>query len=69
MEVKIAEGLEKLAQAILQDSGKAGSKVTLDESLDLFSGHETDRITFTLKNYKMPHGVATQIFATDIIGN
>ena len=69
MEVRIADGLEKLAQAILKDSGKAGSKITLDQTLGLFSGQDTDRITFTLKNYKMPYGVATQIFNTDIIGN
>ena len=64
METKILKALYKLAKDIL-DSGP-GQQIRLDESL--FPREDTNRVSLTLKNYKRPHGVATQIFNVDLVG-
>ena len=55
MEMRILKALYKLAKDIL-DSGP-GSQIRLDESL--FASHDTNKISFTMKNYNRPNGVAT----------
>ena len=64
MEMNVLKALYKLAKDIL-DSGP-GSKVRLDESL--FTSDDTDSISLTLKDYKRPGGVATQINNVDLGG-
>ena len=64
MEMRILKALYKLAKDIL-DSGP-GSQIRLDESL--FSSQDTNKISFTIKNYNRPNGVATQIFETKLLG-
>ena len=64
METITLRALYKLAKDIL--SCPPGGSVRLDESL--FNGDDTNRISLTLKNYKRPGGVATQIFNVDLIG-
>ena len=64
METHILSALYKLAKDIL-DSGP-GQRIRLDESL--FVGTDTNRISLTLKTYKRPAGMATQIFNVDLIG-
>ena len=55
MEMRVLKALYKLAKDIL-DSGP-GSQIRLDESL--FASDDTNKISFTMKNYKRPNGVAT----------
>ena len=64
MEMHCLKALYKLAKDILE--GGPGSQIRLDTTL--FNGDDCDRISFTLKNYKRPNGVATQIFNVDLIG-
>ena len=52
----------KLANDILKDE----TKPVLDKRL--FKSSDTNRISFTLKNYERPYGVATQIFNVKLIG-
>ena len=63
MEAKCLRALYKLAKDIIE--GGPGSQIRLDESL--FNGSDTDKISLTLKNYKRPNGVATQIFDVNLI--
>ena len=64
MEMRVLKALYKLAKDIL-DSGP-GSQIRLDESL--FHNDDTNKISLTLKNYKRPSGLATQIFNVKLIG-
>ncbi len=63
METHCLKALYKLAKDILE--GGPGSQIRLDKSL--FDGKDTNRISLTLKNYKRPNGVATQIFDVNLI--
>jgi hypothetical protein len=63
METHCLKALYKLAKDIIE--GGPGSQIRLDKSL--FDGKDTNRISLTLKNYKRPNGVATQIFNVNLI--
>jgi len=63
MEMHCLKALYKLAKDIIE--GGPGSQIRLDESL--FNGNDTNQISLTLKNYKRPNGVATQIFNVDLV--
>ena len=62
--MKRLKALHKLAKDIL--ASEPGSKIDLNE--ELFQNTDTDQISFTLKNYERPNGVATQIFGVELIG-
>ena len=64
MEMQNLKSLLKLAKDILE--GPAKVKPHLDKRL--FQSNDINRISFTLKNYNRPQGVATQIFTTELIG-
>ena len=64
MEVQVLKALYKLAKDIL-DSGP-GSHIRLDENL--FNSDDTNKISLTMKDYKRPSGLATQIFNVQLLG-
>lgn len=64
MEMHCLKALYKLAKDIIE--GGPGSQIRLDTSL--FDGKDSSKISLTLKNYKRPSGVATQIFNVNLIG-
>jgi len=57
------KALYKLAKDIIE--GGPGSQIRLDDSL--FDGNDKNEISLTLKNYKRPNGVATQIFDVELV--
>ena len=63
MEAHVLKALYKLAKDIIE--GGPGAQIRLDESL--FQDSDTNQISLTLKNYKRPNGVATQIFNVDLV--
>ena len=62
MEKKRLAALHQLASDIMKarNDGPRSKRVSLNE--ELFNDADCDQISFTLKNYKRPSGVATQIF-------
>ena len=64
MEMHILKALYKLAKDILESG--PGSHIRLDESL--FDSEDTNKVSFTMKNYKRPSGLATQVFNVKLIG-
>ena len=60
----ILKALYKLAKDILESG--PGSHIRLDESL--FDSEDTNKVSFTMKNYKRPSGLATQVFNVKLIG-
>lgn len=63
MEAHILKALYKLAKDIIE--GGPGAQIRLDDSL--FYDNDTNSVSFTLKNYKRPNGVATQIFDVNLV--
>ena len=63
MEAHCLKALYKLAKDIIE--GGPGAQIRLDESL--LADGDCNQVSLTLKNYKRPNGVATQIFDVDLV--
>ena len=68
MQVDILRALYKLADDILHSDESGHRNVKFNESLLDRGSHDTNEISFTLKNYERPNGVATQIFDVPLQG-
>ena len=64
MDINILKAVFKLAKDILENP--IGAEIHLNQSL--FTRHDMNQISLTLKNYERPNGVATQIFDVDLSG-